>query len=91
MRTARVAKVARDNSHPRYRVQVLDRTMQILDVMAKVGLEMGPSDLATHLSLHKSTIDRLLVVLEGHRLVSKGAVHGEYRLGFRQPDAKASR
>src|SRR3954453_5912243 len=67
----------------RYRVQVLARAMRIMEVLAREGLELGPTELAGHLSLHKSTIHRLLVVLEDHGLVVKNPLHGKYRLGMK--------
>src|SRR5437588_267189 len=38
-----------------YRSQVLDRTFQILDILADDGLGQGVTELAEKLSLHKST------------------------------------
>jgi IclR family KDG regulon transcriptional repressor len=66
-----------------YRVQVLDRTLRILDVLAERNTEMGPAELAERLSLHKSTIHRLLVVLERHGLIRKNPNAGKYGLGMK--------
>ncbi|HET9409902.1 MAG TPA: IclR family transcriptional regulator [Candidatus Sulfotelmatobacter sp.] len=66
-----------------YRVQVLDRTSEILQVLAARQGECSLMDLCSSLSLHKSTIHRLLMVLEQHRFVEKDAESGRYRLGVR--------
>jgi DNA-binding IclR family transcriptional regulator len=66
-----------------YRVQVLDRALEILGTLSDSDVDLGPSDLAAKLRLHKSTIHRLLKVLERHRLVSKSESSGRYGLGTR--------
>ena len=66
-----------------YRVQVLDRTLQLFDVLAGADREMGPAELAGRLALHKSTIHSLLVVLERHRLIRKNPTQGKYGLGMK--------
>lgn len=66
-----------------YRAQVLARSLQILDLLAESREELGPSALAARLSLHRSTIHRLLMVLEHHRLVHRGPAEGKYRLGMK--------
>ena len=66
-----------------YRTQVLDRTLRILDVLAESSEELGPSELALRLSLHKSTIHRLLTVLERYRFTRKDVTRGKYSLGMK--------
>lgn len=66
-----------------YRVQVLDRTLRLLDVLAGADREMGLAELAGRLALHKSTIHRLLAVLERHRLIRKDPAQGKYGLGMK--------
>jgi IclR family transcriptional regulator, KDG regulon repressor len=66
----------------RYRVQVLERSFRILDALAGAAEELSPAELALHLRLHKSTIHRLLVVLEGQRFIRK-TVDGRYGLGMK--------
>lgn len=66
-----------------YRAQVLARSLQILDLLAESREELGPTALAAHLSLHRSTIHRLLIVLEHHRLVQRDPIEGKYRLGMK--------
>lgn len=60
-------------------MQVLDRAIAVLRVLADSETELTPVEIARLVRLHKSTVHRLLVVLEQHRLVQKGA--GAYRLG----------
>jgi DNA-binding IclR family transcriptional regulator len=65
----------------RYRVQVLERALAILDVLAETQGDYGPAELSRRLSLHKSTIHRLLFVLQEHGFVR--SVNGRYSLGMR--------
>jgi IclR family transcriptional regulator, KDG regulon repressor len=66
----------------RYRVQVLDRSFRILEALAEVSAELSPVDLANRLRLHKSTIHRLLVVLEGQGFIRRTS-EGKYGLGMK--------
>src|SRR6185503_17796513 len=56
----------------RYRVQVLDRTIAVLQAVADSETDLAAADIARQLRLHKSTVHRLLVVLESYRLIKKG-------------------
>jgi IclR family KDG regulon transcriptional repressor len=65
-----------------YRVQVLDRAFAILDVLAeKKGSLVRVTELSKHLKLDKSTVFRLLKVLEQNRYVERAPSDGKYRLG----------
>jgi DNA-binding IclR family transcriptional regulator len=64
-------------------VQVIDRVFHILDVLGEAKGEMGATDLAGRLNLHKSTVHRLLVTLERHRFVEKNHENAKYKLGWR--------
>jgi DNA-binding IclR family transcriptional regulator len=64
----------------RYRVQVLDRSFRILDALAAASRALTPAELGGTLRLHKSTIHRLLVVLEHYRFIRRTA-DGKYGLG----------
>lgn len=66
-----------------YRVQVLDRAVEILELLADSDRDVGPAEIANRLGIHKSTIHRLLTVLSRHTLVTKGGDDGKYRLGLR--------
>lgn len=66
----------------RYRVQVLERALALLDALGAADREVGPAELAEILHLHKSTIHRLLKVLEGYRFVRRNP-QGKYDLGLK--------
>src|SRR5262245_32279445 len=80
--TVKIKPVADLNDSP-YQVQVLDRALGILDSLSKEGPELGPAELSERLDLHKSTVHRLLMVLERHRLIERGPQNGKYRLGMK--------
>lgn len=66
----------------RYRVQVLDRSFRILEALAAAPDELSPAEIALRLRLHKSTVHRLLVVLEAQRFIRRTA-DGRYGLGMK--------
>ena len=68
---------------PTYRVQVLERAVDILQVLSEDSRELTAGEVADRLSLHKSTIHRLLTVLDQHRLIRRNADTGRYGLGLR--------
>lgn len=70
------------NSETRYRVQVLDRAFSLLSYIA--DCERGPTlqQLSETARMHRSTVHRLLTVLERHRMVRKNGLGG-YRLGLK--------
>jgi DNA-binding IclR family transcriptional regulator len=61
-------------------VQSVDRAITILEVLARHG-EVGVTELAAELSVHKSTAFRLVSTLEGRGLVEQAGERGKYRLG----------
>ena len=66
-----------------YRVQVLDRALGILELLCSDGPELTLIEFSERLRLHKSTVHRLLGVLEQHRFVEKSSSNGKYRLGLK--------
>ena len=66
-----------------YKVQVLDRVLSILDVLAADRGDASVNELAEALKLHKSTVHRLLMILSHHRLVERDANTGRYHLGLK--------
>jgi DNA-binding IclR family transcriptional regulator len=66
-----------------YRVQVLDRALAALEILANRDGECSLVDLCAEMKLHKSTVHRIAMVLEQHRLVDKNPANGRYRLGLR--------
>lgn len=83
MTTKPKAKAAADINGSPYQVQVLDRALGILDSLSNEGPELGPAELSERLELHKSTVHRLLMVLERHRLIERKPQNGKYRLGMK--------
>ncbi|MEQ1758575.1 MAG: IclR family transcriptional regulator [Vicinamibacterales bacterium] len=81
-RTAVKASARAEQGGP-YRVQVLDRMLSILDLLAQSDSDLGPSELGEKLSLHRSTTHRLLKVLERHQLIRKSPLEGRYGLGIK--------
>ena len=63
-----------------YRVQVLDRALAILDTVGDQPGGCGLAEISTRLSLHKSTVHRLLGTAPDERLVElAGALVGRRR------------
>ncbi len=62
-------------------VQSVDRALGILDLLAAHG-DMGVTELAAALGVHKSTAFRLVSALEPRRLVEQAGDRGKYRLGL---------
>jgi DNA-binding IclR family transcriptional regulator len=69
--------------HTGYRVQVLDRTFAILAALGESSGFMGATELGKRLRLSKSTVHRLLCVLEQHRYVERDPGSAKYRLGLK--------
>jgi DNA-binding IclR family transcriptional regulator len=61
-------------------VQSVDRALTILKLLAADG-ELGVTDIAGLLGVHKSTASRLLATLESHGLAEQLPDRGRYRLG----------
>ena len=78
---ARVPQYKTDRSP--YKVQVLDRALAALAILANRSSESSLVELCAELRLHKSTVHRLMMVLEQHRLVVKNPETGRYRLGLK--------
>lgn len=68
---------------PNYRIQVIDRTVGILDALASRQGECSLSELSAEVALHKSTVHRILMALEHHRVVRKNPATAGYRLGLK--------
>lgn len=66
-----------------YRVQVLDRAFGILEVLGSRPGDSSLAQLCATVKLHKSTVHRLIMVLEQHRLIEKNVETGRYHLGLK--------
>lgn len=62
-------------------VQSVDRALCALEILAQEG-EVGVTELAVGIGVHKSTASRLLGSLEDRELVEQVHERGKYRLGF---------
>lgn len=71
----------RSSCESRNVVQSLDRALELLEQLAEVGSEMGVTELARRLEVHKSTASRLLATLQDHGLVERSPASDKYRLG----------
>ncbi|MFF5208855.1 IclR family transcriptional regulator [Streptosporangium sp. NPDC000396] len=61
-------------------VQSVDRALSVLKLLARHG-ELGVSEIAAQLGVHRSTAFRLIMTVEMHELVEQTADRGKYRLG----------
>jgi len=61
-------------------VQSVDRALTVLGLLAMHG-ELGVTELAADLGVHKSTAFRLVATLEAHDLVEQVSDRGKFRLG----------
>jgi DNA-binding IclR family transcriptional regulator len=62
-------------------VQSVDRALLVLEMLAKLG-QAGVTEIAAELGVHKSTVSRLIAVLESRGYVEQVSGRGKYRLGF---------
>jgi DNA-binding IclR family transcriptional regulator len=68
---------------PRYRIQAIERAVSILNAFSPEDPELGVTELAERLGLHKSTVHRFMVNLNAAGLVERNPRTGRYRLGLR--------
>ena len=74
--------VARRAEAGRYRIQAIERAVAILNTFSAEEPELGVTELADRLELHKSTVHRFLVNLEAAGLVERNRHTSRYRLGL---------
>ena len=67
----------------KYKIRVIERAMGVLDVLHSDGPQLTLSEIAERLELHKSTVHRLLMVLERQRFVERSPRNSKYQLGLR--------
>ena len=75
-------KTKRQSKSP-YQIQVLDRALAVLKVLSQEGPDLTLAQVSALLHLHKSTAHRLIMVLEGHKLIERNSKSGTYRLGMK--------
>src|SRR3989441_6678261 len=66
-----------------YKVQVLDRALAIIDALSAAEEDASLAELSEKVKLHKSTVHRLVTILEGHRIIERDPRTGHYHLGLR--------
>ena len=71
----------REDDKPPAAVQSVDRALLVLEILAKLG-QAGVTEIAAELGVHKSTVSRLIAVLESRGYVEQVTGRGKYRLGF---------
>jgi IclR family KDG regulon transcriptional repressor len=67
---------------PRYRIQAIERAVAILNVFSVDESELGVTEIAERVGLHKSTVHRFMVNLDAAGLVERNPRSGRYRLGL---------
>ena len=67
----------------RYRIQAIERAVAILNAFTAEDHELGVTELADRLGLHKSTVHRFMVNLDAAGMVERNPRTGRYRLGMR--------
>ena len=67
---------------PRYRIQAIERAVAILNVFSSDEPELGVTEIAERVGLHKSTVHRFMVNLDAAGLVERNPRSGRYRLGL---------
>src|SRR5438132_8947214 len=66
-----------------YRIQVIDRAVEILDCFSFDHPAFSVSEIAAKTGLHKSTTHRILMALEHHGLIQQTPETGHYHLGVK--------
>jgi DNA-binding IclR family transcriptional regulator len=62
-------------------VQSVDRALLVMEILAALG-QAGVTEIAAELGVHKSTVSRIISVLEARGYVEQISDRGKYRLGF---------
>lgn len=66
-----------------YRIQVIDRVVQILNCFTFERPELSVSEMSAATGLHKSTTHRILMALEYNGLMGQNRENGKYHLGIK--------
>jgi len=78
-----MVKLAAGEKNAGYHVRVVDRVFAILEELADGSARFGDVALAEKLGLHKSTVHRLLAVMQQNGFVEREPGSTKYRLGWR--------
>jgi len=71
------------NGSGRYRIQVLDRAVQILNCFSFDKRELSVSEIAARTRLHKATVHRILWALEHNHFIRQSPETGRCSLGMK--------
>jgi DNA-binding IclR family transcriptional regulator len=71
----------RGSCESRNPIRSLDRALELLELLADAGGDMGVTEVARRLEVHKSTASRVLSTLQDHGLVERSPASDKYRLG----------
>src|SRR5437763_2076324 len=80
LQCTRIMAAARDEQ--KNPIQVIERMMRLLDVLAQHPEPLGLKQISQYTGLHPSTAHRILAAMSGDRLVDR-VEPGSYRLGMR--------
>ncbi len=72
----------RKNSNPNYQIRALDRALDILEGFTDQRPELDLDAVCEQSQLPKSTVVKILAVLENRGYVRKSETNGDYRIGF---------
>ncbi|KJS20755.1 MAG: IclR family transcriptional regulator [Clostridiaceae bacterium BRH_c20a] len=64
-------------------IQSVDRALQILEAFSRKNKELGVTEIANNVDLHKSTVFGLLATLEQRGYLEQNRENGKYRLGLK--------
>lgn len=64
-------------------IQSVDRALQILGVFSSRRRELGVTEIANELNIHKSTVFGLLATLENRGFIQQNKETGKYKLGLK--------
>ncbi|KKM10592.1 hypothetical protein SY88_13075 [Clostridiales bacterium PH28_bin88] len=64
-------------------MRAVERAIEVLNCFSLEHPDLGISEIAAMLKLHKSTVHRILVTMELHGLVEQDLNSGKYRLGLK--------
>jgi DNA-binding IclR family transcriptional regulator len=76
-----MAKAGNEDGGRSATVQSVDRALMVMEILASLG-QAGVTEIAAELGVHKSTVSRLISVLEARGYVEQLSDRGKYRLGF---------
>lgn len=68
---------------PKYPVSAIERALEILMLLFREKREMGITEIAAAMGLHKSTVHRALTTLQEYGFVEQNPVTSKYWLGIR--------